>query len=448
MKKEEKRVREWLSQSIHWGQKVYHFRCDVMPEPQRQRFQALQAQLRQWKKTWKKNLPMPVGLEGALEEMESQLQAFGKPFYHNKAFSFARFWGENAEVIWVAMFAALTLRTFFFQPFRIPTCSMFPSYSGMLTQLREDWQPKVPAWKAPFRWITTGAMNYHYVAPCDGRVSIPIFTQKEARRMGSLFRYEKQKGIECFSHWFSWLPLQERRVYTLYVGNQPVRVLVPGEFTDMDALLRKKFFPQYERTADLFEAFEELEFVPQRGMCLRTQTWVTRGQPFLHFDILDGDMVFVDRFSYHFRQPKIGEAVVFRTEHIPQLGRNTYYIKRLVGKEGDRLSMQGSWLFRNGKKVTGHPVFEANGQQKGLYAGYLAKGSFEGGKEVTVPQKHWFVLGDHSPYSYDSRYWGCVPQKEVIGKAFFILHPFSWRWGRTQRANPNVDADRKDFVFD
>ena len=73
---------------------------------------------------------------------------------------------------------------------------------------------------------------------------------------------------------------------------------------------------------------------------------------------------------------------------------------------------------------------------------------FEDGKEAVVEPKHLFVLGDNSPHSYDSRFWGQVPQEAVIGKAFFIMHPFTWRWGWSRKANPNVGANREDFVFD
>ena len=447
MKSEERGMRRWLVSSIRWGQKIYRFRCDRMSDEQRREFETLQGRLIAVKKTWKRNTPMPADLEATLDTFDARMIEFGSPFYRNVPRSFSRFFSENSEVIWVAMFAALVLRTFFFQPFRIPTCSMFPTFSGMLTRLHDDASPKVPFWQIPFRWIATGEVNYRFVAPCDGRVSIPLFSPDEVMRAGSLIRYKKEKGVMFYSHWVKWIPAEERRIYTIYVDDEPVVIRVPGEFTDMDSLFRKKFFSQYDKT-DLFTAFDLMEKDPKKGVCLKTQTFVKRGQPFLNFDILEGDMVFVDRMTFHFRQPRVGESVVFKTEEIPQLGNDFYYIKRLVGRENDRLSIKDDCLYRNGKKITGHPAFDANNRKLGLYPGYLAKGCFESGGEAVVKPQYLFVLGDNSPYSYDSRFWGQVPQKAVIGKAFFIMHPFTWRWGVTNKANPNIGANREDFVFD
>ena len=195
------------------------------------------------------------------------------------------------------------------------------------------------------------------------------------------------------------------RTYTIYVDDQPVVLRVPGEFTDMEALLQKKFFPQCTKE-EMFTLFEHMDRDPRSGFCLKTQRFVKRGETFLNFDILEGDMVFTDRMTYHFRQPRVGESIVFKTKKIPQLNSDFFYIKRLVGREGDRLSVKDGCLYRNGKEITEHPAFEANNRKLGLYAGYVAKGCFEDGNETVVKPKHLFVLGDNSPHSYDSRFWG------------------------------------------
>lgn len=447
MKAEERGMRRCLKNVLHWGKKIYQFRCDRMTEEQRTEFLSLQSRLVEVKKTWKRNAPMPADLETTLDAFDTRLITYGEPFYRNVSISVSRMFSENAEVVWVAMFAALVIRTFFFQPFRIPTCSMFPSFSGMVTRLHKDTDPKVSLWKVPFRWVATGETNYRCVAPCDGRVYIPLFSPEEVMGANSLMRYKKEKGMMFFSHWVTWLPAEEVRTYTIYVDDQPVVLRVPGEFTDMEALLQKKFFPQCTKE-EMFTLFEHMDRDPRRGFCLKTQRFVKRGETFLNFDILEGDMVFTDRMTYHFRQPRVGESIVFKTKKIPQLDSDFFYIKRLVGREGDRLSVKDGCLYRNGKEITEHPAFEANNRKLGLYAGYVAKGCFEDGNETVVKPKHLFVLGDNSPHSYDSRFWGQVPQEAVIGRAFFIMHPFTWRWGSTHKANPNVGANREDFVFD
>ena len=291
MKAEERGMRRWLKSALHWGKKVYQFRCDRMTEEQRAEFLSLQSRLGEIKKTWKRNTPMPSDLETTLDTFDTRLTTYGEPFYRNVPISVSRMFSENAEVIWVAMFAALVIRTFFFQPFRIPTCSMFPSFSGMVTRLHKDTDPKVPLWKVPFRWIATGETNYRCVAPCDGRVYIPLFPPEEVMGANSLMRYKKEKGMMFFSHWVTWLPAEEVRTYTIYVDDQPVVLRVPGEFTDMEALLQKKFFPQHNKE-EMFTLFEHMDRDPKRGFCLKTQRFVKRGETFLNFDILEGDMVF------------------------------------------------------------------------------------------------------------------------------------------------------------
>src|SRR5690606_849055 len=78
----------------------------------------------------------------------------------------------------------------------------------------------------------------------------------------------------------------------------------------------------------------------QRIYFLRTGKMVRAGERMLSFDILTGDQLFVDRVSYHFVRPEVGDGFVFRTGNIPDLARiggDQYYIKRLVGVPGDEL---------------------------------------------------------------------------------------------------------------
>jgi signal peptidase I len=77
---------------------------------------------------------------------------------------------------------------------------------------------------------------------------------------------------------------------------------------------------------------------------------------------------------------------------------------------------------------------------KGGYHGHLAERRLAPGKEFHVPEEHYFMMGDNSARSSDSRYWGPVPRKNIVGIASFIFWPFSRRWGVTDR-EPPVDID-------
>ena len=159
-----------------------------------------------------------------------------------------------------------------------------------------------------------------------------------------------------------------------------------------------------------------------------------KGERLLSFDILTGDQLFVDRMSYHFSEPKVGQGFVFRTRNIKGVERegkytDKYYIKRLVGVPGDTLEVKEPALYRNGKEIEGSAAFGKNAQREGLYRGYVNIERLDAGKTVTIPEDSFFAMGDNSSDSLDSRYWGTVPGKDVIGKPLFIYYPFTRRWG-------------------
>ena len=86
-------------------------------------------------------------------------------------------------------------------------------------------------------------------------------------------------------------------------------------------------------------------------------------------------------------------------------------------------------LYRNGRPITGAAAFGKNSRKDGLYPGYTASGLLDFGQVVHVPAQSYFAMGDNSPKSKDSRYWGFVPEKEVVGRPIFIYYPLTSRWG-------------------
>lgn len=170
------------------------------------------------------------------------------------------------------------------------------------------------------------------------------------------------------------------------------------------------------------------------------------GERVLAFDILTGDQLFVDRLSYHFVQPSVGSGFVFRTKDIPGIADtygDQYYVKRLVGVPGDTIEVRrGSGpggtsagrgptgtLLRNGEPITGAAAFVRNNASEGLYRGYQAIGLLQPGRRVEVPEHAFFALGDNSGNSSDGRYWGFIPEKDVVGRPLVIYYPFTRRWG-------------------
>lgn len=139
--------------------------------------------------------------------------------------------------------------------------------------------------------------------------------------------------------------------------------------------------------------------------------------------LMIGDRLMVNKLSYGaivplttyrlpgFSKPKRGDIIVFRAPE----DRHKDFIKRLIGLSGEKVEIKFGDIYVNGQLVT-DPVI------KNIY--YYNRGTYgEVNKPITVPAGYYFVLGDNSGSSSDSRFWGFVPQDDVVGRAEFIYWP-------------------------
>lgn len=250
-------------------------------------------------------------------------------------------WRENVEVFLVAAIVAMAVRSFFIQPFKIPTGSMQPTLYGLYEMQDYDRRASLP-----------------------GRI------------------------VDC-----------------LFLGQWPT---VP-----------EAKMPQ-----------AVMNFVG----------WLGFGRwPIGASCIMRGDHIFVDRFTYHFRAPQRGDVVVFDTNDVaemPEAHRNKFYIKRLVGLGGDRIQIKPPYLYVNGERANGRRAFDRIHSCQNGYNGYIIPDAFPPARYFnseesvyTVYRKEYFVLGDNSRSSWDSRFWGTFPRKALIGRAVFVYWPFSHRFG-------------------
>ena len=144
-----------------------------------------------------------------------------------------------------------------------------------------------------------------------------------------------------------------------------------------------------------------------------------------------GDFLFAEKISYMFREPLRGEIVVFKTDGIKALQGNTVYVKRLAGLPGETISIKPPFLYVNGKKVVEPEILNLISSKCDGYSGFKLTGDARIGllndesDEVILGEDEYFVLGDNSGNSYDSRYWGPVPGKNIIGKVTRVYWPFS-----------------------
>ena len=344
------------------------------------------------------------------------------------------------EMLVLAAIVAGGIRSFFLQPFKIPTNSMWPTYHGMTAAVRapSDPVPSLPAraWGKVTQWSTTIAP----VAETSGEVLIPV--------QRTVVGYEPIQGTPVPDGGILGLGLLRGtdREHILVVGDGEQRFRTPDEFSIRSVYLAT-FFPEEAALplaeparwqAAMAHAEARGQVVSWRGMtCVRTGTKVDRGGHLLNFDILTGDMLFVDKVRYHFTQPAAGQPFVFRTGNIPELSRagEQYYIKRLVGQPGDTLQVRGHQLLRTGSPTPAGSPIELNNQPDTAhnYFGYLARitphDAIPLADAHTVSAHGYFAMGDNSANSYDSRGWGEVPEKDVVGPALFILYPLTPRWG-------------------
>jgi signal peptidase I len=168
-------------------------------------------------------------------------------------------------------------------------------------------------------------------------------------------------------------------------------------------------------------------------------TYVTEGQLLARGTLDTGDHVLVNKFAYNFRRPTRGEVFVFTTKNIrsPYMRVSVeegsqHYIKRLVGVPGDRLEVKSPVLWVNGKPAEEFGMKRV-GAMEGLYKGYgnfgfLSDGTVRELSNRDSAREYW-AMGDNSYNSSDSRYWGSVPERNLVGPGLFCYFPLGRNWG-------------------
>jgi len=128
--------------------------------------------------------------------------------------------------------------------------------------------------------------------------------------------------------------------------------------------------------------------------------------------LLEGDRILVNKFIYRFKEPGRGDIVVFR---YPEDMKKDF-IKRLIAFGGEELEIKDGEIYINGKMVE-----EPFSIRQVYYYNHSPYG--DTGQKIKVPEGAYYMLGDNSGSSRDSRYWGFVPRKNLIGKAMFLYWP-------------------------
>lgn len=145
----------------------------------------------------------------------------------------------------------------------------------------------------------------------------------------------------------------------------------------------------------------------------------------MRMTLIEGDRLLVNKLRYGpkvpftrsrfpgFSHPKRGDVIVFRFP----MDRKKDFIKRLIAFGGETVEIKNGDIYIDGKRVDLPAVDVHKYYNRGDYG--------DVGVRTKVPEGYIFVLGDNSASSHDSRYWGFVPEDDIIGKAEFIYWPFN-----------------------
>ncbi|HNQ74060.1 MAG TPA: signal peptidase I [Verrucomicrobiota bacterium] len=348
-------------------------------------------------------------LEVQMKQLEATASQWLKPYPHAG-------YRENFEVFLVAIAVAMAVRTFFVQPFKIPTGSMQPTLFGVTSTpdftYKRAMSPEMIAEEERARDALVFPTGWPRIRDWFAGIS---YLDIKAKTDGVLQSVNPPVGIRIFNFW-----------QTLTIGGRTHLILFPPDYGQSDLRLRAGLEP---------------------GQFFR------RGETVVHMKIQTGDHLFVDRMTYNFRPPKRGEIVVFQTAGIrhARMPQDQFYIKRLVALGGERVQIGDDRHLRiNGRrldKTTPHfeNVYSFDPHQppaQSEYSGHVNDLNFhrlgmpgyaplfpDGETVYTLPPDAYMVMGDNTLNSFDSRAWGTFPADNVIGKQFFVYWPITKRFG-------------------
>ncbi|MBL7115604.1 MAG: signal peptidase I [Kiritimatiellae bacterium] len=354
-----RRTRKAAKEMLRHAKHLRNMRGDLMSEEDVSRIETAEQAVRD---------ALRLGVVDRTEEATSALNAVLLQLTPPRRFGS---FGENVEIIVVAVVVAMGFRAYFFQPFKIPTGSMEPTLFGIKSEANGhptllDGFPLKYA-----KWIVTGQMTHVIKAKSGGTLNDPYFY-----------------GRPPLSH----NPSRSR----VYVGAQKLSVPCMAQLN-----------------------FKHGDYVPKGAVI-----WSGK--------VTAGDHVFVNKMTWNFRRPRRGEIMVFDTHGIQGIQQGTHYIKRMVGLPNDRVSVNPPYLMIGGEKVDKPEGIRRIAACEPGYYGYqtVQQGILQTSRDYfQLSDDEYFAMGDNTGNSKDSRYWGAVPRDNLVGPACMIYWPISRRWG-------------------
>jgi len=362
--------RQIRKSAIHVLRQAYHLRCmreDLMKQADLKMLSDAEAEVR---------TALDARNWSAVEKSGDKLYACLtklSPTYSHQGLR------ENIEIIVVAVAVAMAFRSYLVQPFKIPTGSMEPTLYGIHSFAISEptIMDRIPL--KLVKWFVTGDWYTEIKAMNSGRFNPGFYADPD------------DPTVVCF-----------------YIGD--VRHRVPRD------------------------AYARLRFRPGE--------YVNKGDILYSAVVSAGDHVFVDKISWNFRRPRRGDVIVFSTDNIniPGVTESTHYIKRLVGLPGETISIDPPYLVADGRPVMtpasiarvvnrhvpGYPSGYQLVESIGMDSGILKTTN----DVIKLGDRQYLAFGDNTGNSKDGRYWGAVPQSNLVGSAVMVYWPFWKRFGR------------------
>ena len=305
--------------------------------------------------------------EGDIEKAVDTLVAVTDKIYPSSNRSGIR---ENVEVIIVALGAAMAIRAFFFQPFKIPTGSMQPTLNGITTEVQAgatffDHQPLKFV-----KWLVTGTSYKEFRAETSGATSDRLYGDRDK--------------------------------IVLDIGGVPHK------------------FPSYMRN----ELIGKVKPFYNKGDIIAGATVIAG----------DHILVNKMKYNFMRPERGDISVFDTRNVHHPQVRADTFYIKRMVGLSGEKIQIQNRRLVADGKIIDDPPIFKKIDTDPIYSGGHdLAPGSLLDAEDafIQLADDEYLMMGDNTKpnMSLDGRFFGGVPRDDFQGPAMFVYWPFREHWG-------------------
>jgi signal peptidase I len=357
-----RKLRRQLKEYLHAAKHARHVREDIADPKDLETLAAAEEAVRAIRRSG----------EGNVEPAVAKLSAATEKIYPSRHTSGLR---ENVEVLIVALGAAMAIRAFFVEPFKIPTGSMQPTLNGITVEAQSG--PGFfdnPVTRLP-KWLLTGTSYKEIRAEVTGRLDDIRF---------------------------------ERDSILVKIGG--VEHKIPSYMSDL----------VFDRSGERVRLLLKNEY--------------SKGDLLVNARVIAGDHILVNKLKYNFMKPERGDISVFDTRSIthPDVRKDSYYIKRMVGLPGERMQIRNGRIVADGQVISDPPMFEKIASDP-LYhgghgnAGYLS----DAGAFIQLRDDEYLMCGDNTKpgMSLDGRFFKGVPRADLKGPAMFVYWPFREHWG-------------------